>query len=531
MTTIFTNARVYTMDSTQPRAEAIAVREGRILAVGSNADIRLQFASADAQVIDLDGATVLPGLIDNHLHVSNHGLKLSQLDFSNVTSAEDMLRLIREWAARAQQDEWVVGIGWNENNFADRHIPTLAELDEAAPHHPIFLTRICNHAFLTNTKGFGRAGVHSNSSDPSDGAYGRDEAGHFTGMIFENAYRPFRAAIPKMSYDELKSALRLGVQDALRHGLTSVHTEDLRYLGGWANTWNMYRELIVGEDLRLRANHLVYYEFLDEFIESGMTTGDGDEWVNVGAVKMFADGAMGGRTALMSFPYPDAPHTHGTAILSQDEMNDIARRAAAHGMPIAVHAIGDGATDIVLNAMEQNPVATHRHRLIHAQVLRPEQIERMKKFGDSLALDLQPRFVPSDFPWVKERIAEHYWPTSYAWKTLLEAGLLCGGGSDAPIEPIEPLLGIHAAVTRRKPNETHEGYGPEQKLSIEQALHLFTIGGTYATREEDVKGTITAGKFADLTILDGDIMTSEPDAILETNVIRTVIGGKTVFEN
>lgn len=211
-------------------------------------------------------------------------------------------------------------------------------------------------------------------------------------------------------------------------------------------------------------------------------------------------------------------------------MNEISRRAAAHGMPMAVHAIGDGATDMVLTAMEQNPVAPHRHRLIHAQVLRPEQIARMKKFGDRLALDLQPRFVPSDFPWVQERIAEPYWQTSYAWKTLLEGGLLCGGGSDAPIEPIEPLLGLHAAVTRRKPGATHDGYGAAQKLSIEQAVHLFTVGGTYATREEAVKGTITAGKYADLTILDRDIMTEQADALVETHVIRTVIGGKTVFE-
>ncbi|MGZ4106793.1 MAG: amidohydrolase, partial [Tumebacillaceae bacterium] len=305
---------------------------------------------------------------------------------------------------------------------------------------------------------------------------------------------------------------------------------DLRYLGGFANTWRMYQELIKGEDLRLRSNLLVYYEYLEELKAHGMTAGDGDEWVQVGAVKIFADGALGGRTALMSAPYADMPGTYGTAIHTQTELNAITAAARAHGMPVAVHSIGDGATDMVLEAMEQNILDTHRHRLIHAQILRPEQITRMQRLGDRLALDIQPRFVPSDFPWVQERVSADTLPTCYAWKTLLDAGLLCGGGSDAPIEPLEPLLGLHAAVTRKRPGETHEGYLPEQKLTMHEAVHLFTVGSTYATREEDVKGTITPGKYADLTILDRDIFREHPDVLLETNVLRTVIGGKTVFE-
>ncbi|MGZ4163402.1 MAG: amidohydrolase [Tumebacillaceae bacterium] len=530
MTIIYKNGLIHTMDPAHPFATALAIRDGRILAVGDTEEITLQFGRADAQQIDLGGATVLPGLIDNHVHISNFGIKLSTLDFSEVTHSGEMLQKLREYAAQVPAGEWITGIGWNNNNFADRRIPTLAELNEAAPHNPVFLIRICNHAYLANSLGFARVGITRDTADLADGAYGRDANGDLDGMIYENASKPFYEGIPQKSYEEMKDTLRLGVNYALASGLTGAHTEDLRYLGGFANTWRMYQELIKGEDLRLRSNLLVYYEYLEELKAHGMTAGDGDEWVQVGAVKIFADGALGGRTALMSAPYADMPGTYGTAIHTQMELNAITAAARAHGMPVAVHSIGDGATDMVLEAMEQNILDTHRHRLIHAQILRPEQITRMQRLGDRLALDIQPRFVPSDFPWVQERVSPDTLPTCYAWKTLIDAGLLCGGGSDAPIEPLEPLLGLHAAVTRKRPGETHEGYLPEQKLTMHEAVHLFTFGSTYATREEDVKGTITPGKYADLTILDRDIFREHPDVLLETNVLRTVIGGKTVFE-
>lgn len=523
MRTIYTNGTIYTMDPQTPQATALAIENGRILAVGVTEEIRLQYGRKDVEEINLDGATVLPGLIDNHLHVSNHGIKLSTLDFTAAKSTAEMLKMLREWVIRVPQGDWVLGVGWNENQFSDRRIPTLQELNEAAPNHPILLNRVCNHAYLANSPAFDRTGITASTSDPSDGYYGRDASGALNGMIYENASRPLQDAIPKKSRAELKDSLRRGIKHALASGLTGVHTEDLRYLGDFDTTWNLYRELVVEEDLRLRSNLLIYYPHLDELKATGLTTGDGDEWVNIGALKLFADGAMGGRTALMTRPYGDAPDTYGTAILPQEELNRIAAAGAAYGMPIAVHAIGDGAADMALEAMEKNPVASHRHRLIHAQVLRPEQITRMQKLGDKLALDLQPRFVTSDYPWVLERIAPELHKTSYAWKTLLDAGLLCGGGSDAPIEPIEPLLGLHAAITR-------SGYQPEQRLTAYEAVQLFTVGGTYATREEEVKGTITPGKFADLTILDRNIMTEHPDVILETNVIRTVIGGKTLYE-
>lgn len=518
------------MDSSVPFATALAVDNGRIAAVGDTDEIRLQFGRTGISQVDLAGAIVIPGLIDNHLHLSNHGIKLSLLDLSGVTEADELLLRVREWAAKTPHGEWITGLGWNENSFPDRRIPTIQELDAAAPNHPVMLTRICHHAYLANSFAFTRAGISDHTPDPADGAYGRDGMGHLNGLIFENASQPLKNAIPQPSYDELKHMLRLGIKDALGHGLTGVHTEDVRYLGSAAATWRMFRELVVEEDLRLRSNLLIYYPYLPELRDMQLTTGDGDEWVSVGAIKIFADGALGGRTALMSRPYADAPGTYGTAIVTADELNEIASQACSAGMPIAVHAIGDAAADRVLDAVERNPLANHRHRFIHAQVLRQDQIERMKRLGDRLAVDIQPRFVASDFPWVQERIAPEHMATSYAWKTLLEAGVLCGGGSDAPIEPIEPLLGIHAAVTRKRPGETHAGYQPDQKLSIDQAVRLFTVGGTFATREEKVKGTLSPGKYADLTILDKDIFQKEPDVLLETKVLRTVIGGKTVFE-
>ncbi|WP_018133173.1 amidohydrolase [Effusibacillus pohliae] len=531
MTTLFVNGRIYTMERPGScYATAVAVQEGRIVAVGDTEEIKLQLGRAGTRVIDLEGAAVIPGLIDNHLHLASCGMKLAMLDLSDAADSREMLLALRRWAEKTSAGEWIVGIGWNENRFADKRIPTIAELDEAAPNHPVLLTRICNHVYLANSLAFARAGITRETADPAGGAYGRDTAGNLNGLVYENASQPLRDAIPKPGYQELKGMLRRSIQHALASGLTSVHTEDVRELGSFADAWRMFRELVVGENLRLRSNLLIYHPHLPELRELGLTTGDGDEWVSVGALKIFADGALGGRTALLSRSYADAPGTYGTAIHTREELNEIAAKARAHGMPVAVHAIGDAAADLALTAMEQNPLPAHRHRLIHAQVLRPEQIERMRRLGGRLAVDIQPRFVASDFPWVQERIPAEWLPTCYAWKTLLDAGLLCGGGSDAPIEPIDPLLGLHAAVTRKRPGKTHDEYQPEQKLTIQQAVRLFTLGGTYATREEAVKGTIAPGKYADLTVLDRDIFADHPDVLLETNVIRTVIGGETVYE-
>jgi predicted amidohydrolase YtcJ len=276
---------------------------------------------------------------------------------------------------------------------------------------------------------------------------------------------------------------------------------------------------------------LIYHPYLMELEESGWKAGEGDDWFRIGALKIFADGSIGGRTALLSEPYADDPGNVGLAIHEEEELGELATQAVKRGMPIAVHAIGDAAVERVLRVMADHPLkpgnpSRLRHRLIHAQFLRPDLIERLKRL--EVVVDIQPRFVASDFPWVLKRVGMKRAPYAYTWKTLWDAGVQVAGGSDAPIEPFHPLLGIHAAVTRRRlddPKE-HPGYGPEQKLTPIQALHLFTKGSAYAAGEERERGTLSVGKFADLTVYERDILTVEPDELDRVQTLFTVVNGR-----
>jgi predicted amidohydrolase YtcJ len=523
--TLFVNGKIYTMDDKTPFAEAVYVENGKIVALGSTEELRLQFGRPHVVIEDLQGGTGYPGWVDSHLHLPGHGMKLSMLDFSNVTSKEEMLHLIRKKVRETLKGEWVLGLNWDENRFPDRAIPTIQELDEISLDHPIFLTRTCYHAYVANQSAFERAGLVGEVADPADGSYGRDAKGELNGLIYENASKPLLDAQPKPSYEQLKDNVRKAAKHALSLGLTAVHTEDMRYLGGLEQTLRTYRELLE-EGIPLRTHHLIYHPNMEELAASGLTSGSGDEWLRIGAVKIFADGAIGGRTALLSEPYHDAPQTTGIAMHSQEEINEITLRARKLGMSIAVHAIGDSSADRVITAMEAYPVqnySRYRDRLIHAQVMRQDLVERLQRLH--VAVDIQPRFVASDFPWVMDRVGPDRYEYLYAWRKLISAGIHCAGGSDAPIEPLDPLLGLHAAITRRYPSENHEGYLPSEKLTLEEAIRLFTIGSALAATEEDERGTLAPGKYADMTVMNIDLSKLEPDEILSAKVKLTVTNG------
>lgn len=527
---LFFNGNIHTLDRNTPRAEAVYIEGGKIVAVGSNEDLQTQLTRAGVQRINLAGATVFPGWVDSHLHLPMHGMKLSALDFTEVTSKEDMLRLLEQRVKATPPGEWILGLNWNENNFADPTLPTMAELTQVAPDHPVFLTRTCYHCYVANEPAFQRAQVGPGTPDPEGGAYGRDASGGLNGAIYELASKPFFEAQPRPTYAMLKEYVRKAAQHALSLGFTAVHTEDIRYLGSVEQLRRIYREL-VEEGVYLRTHHLIYHTAMDELGALGLTAGSGDDWLRIGSIKMFADGAIGGRTALLSEPYYDAPHTCGIAMHSTEEMAELTQKARSLGMPIAVHAIGDGAADRLISLMEAFPVqkvSRYRDRFIHAQIMRKDLVERMKAL--QVAIDIQPRFVASDFPWVMDRVGPERLDYAYAWKKLIDAGLHCAGGSDAPIEPLDPLLGFHAAMTRRKPTDSHEGYLPQEKLSGDETLRLFTMGSAYAASEEQERGSITPGKFADFTVVDRDPYTLEADEWLSLRVQMTVANGKVAWE-
>ncbi|MBY0120475.1 amidohydrolase [Bacillus sp. S/N-304-OC-R1] len=526
--TIFTNGLIYTLDENQPLVQTVVVENGKILDAGAHKDMTLQWGRPESKIIDLQGNMVTPGLIDSHLHLSGVAFNFLDLDLTGVASKHDMLERIKERAHTLSQGQWLIGMGWDENLFADKSIPTIEELDYAAPQCPIFLKRICHHAFLVNSKALEVCGINSTSTIPEGGEIVLDSVTKKpTGLLLETASALVTKHIPDKSYDELKHGLKQAMNFAIKKGLTSVHTNDPVYFGGLEQTYKLYDEIINKHGKGLRCNLLIDFPYLQALKNLGMTAGYGNEKLQIGAIKIFADGAFGRRTALLSEPYSDAPQHYGEAMHNYENLYSIIKDARDYSMPIAVHTIGDKALENVLNVLDQMPSVQYRDRLIHTSLVRMDLIPRLAH--QSRIADIQPRFIVGDYPWVKDSIGEEREKFLYAWKTLIQAGVHCAGGSDAPVEPVDPLLGIHSVITRRSPLENHRGWNEHEKLSMEEAVRLFTIGGAYATNEEHKKGTISRGKLADMTVYSKNLFSmSNPDELLETNIEMTIIGGEMI---
>ncbi|WP_438434767.1 amidohydrolase [Gorillibacterium sp. sgz500922] len=511
----------------QERSLSIYTEDGLIRAVGTDRDIGLQLAGRADRQVDLEGGYVLPGLADCHMHLSMQGMKLAALDFSGAASKEDMLGLLRERAAATPPGQWILGLNWNENAFRPAVAPNRDELDAVTSEHPVLLTRVCYHSWLANSEAYRRAGIGEDAEDPASGAYGRDERGRLNGRIYEDAGVAFQAVLPEPDYAAKKACIRRAAEYALSLGLTAVHTDDLRYLGSLDLLLRLHRELRE-EGIRLRTHQLVYYPFLAEAAELGLRAGDGDEWLRIGGAKLFADGVLGGRTAWLGEPYADDPGNCGIPIHTPEAFAAIVREARAGGFPVAVHAIGDAAAGLALAEMERQPVQAASplpDRLIHAPVLRPEQLVQMRRLR--LAADIQPPFVASDYPWVRERLGSR--PVHrYAWKTLLQAGIPCGGSSDAPIEPLSPYHGLYTAVTRRKPGERHEGYEPDERLTLAEAVRLYTRGSAQTAGEEGLRGSLASGYAADFTVTDRPFA-DDPEEWLGIQTRFTVVNGEIAF--
>ncbi|MGM0838125.1 MAG: amidohydrolase [Bacillota bacterium] len=526
---IWFGGRIYTLQEEGQTVEAIYTADGLIKDLGSEKELFEKFPQAEKR--NLKGAVMYPGFTDSHMHLIGHGEKLLRLDLSNFTSAQYMKMTLLEKVAETAEGEWIFGEGWNENNFLDRKIFHRVELDEITSDHPMILSRVCRHAVLVNSKALELAGITKDTENPPGGVIVKDVNGEPTGYLLDQAQELVKAVIPKASEEYLYAALKKSVQDCLRLGLVGSHSEDLSYYGSFHKTYHAFLHLIERENCKYRAHLLVHHEVVDDMQNEGLRYKDTTGFVTLGAMKIFADGALGGRTALLSLPYNDAPETSGVEIHSKGQLEALVKKARSYGMAVAVHTIGDLAFENMLDVMELHPAPTgEKDRLIHAQILREDLIERAKKLP--IILDIQPRFVATDFPWIIERLGEERLKYSYAWKTLLEEGFICAGGSDAPIEPVDPLLGIHAAVTRQAPHDPeHTIYQPEQCLTVYDAVKLFTKGSAQAIGEEDRQGLIQEGYYADFTVLDKDLFQIAPHEILETKVRMTVVDGTVMYEN
>lgn len=531
--TVFENAAIYTMHAEAPRAQAIAVRDGRILAVGTIDAVR-QAAEPGSTRVDLGGMTVTPGLIDAHGHIMGLGaFGLGRLDLSGVRSFEALVAAVRERVREAKPGAWLLGGRWDHESWDEKVLPRHGRLSDATPDHPVWLRRVDGHAGLANARALALAGITKETKDPPGGEIVRDAEGNPTGVLVDNAMDLMDPVLPR---DEASAEdLILKAQEmCLSAGLTGVHD-----MGASPAEVEVYKSLAASGKLKMRVYVLLSSFYAVRWFEENQPIVG--ERLTVRGVKLYADGAMGSRGAWLLEPYADRPADDqgkpytGLAVSEPSFIEDIARHAIEKGYQVCTHAIGDRANREVLDAYERafksgaEPAASYRFRVEHAQLLHPADIPRFAAMG--VIPSMQPTHCTSDMRWVADRVGDERARGAYAWASLLATGARVAGGSDFPVESHNPMLGLAAAVTRQnEQGEPAGGWQPQERMTREQALRAFTQDAAYGSFEEEDKGALKPGMLADFIVLDRDILTCPPGEIARAKVLRTVVGGETVYQ-
>jgi hypothetical protein len=523
---ILVSARIRTLNPAQPEAMALAIWRDRIVAVGDDDTIRA-LAGSGTQIDNAGGCPVIPGLIDAHIHWEGVARGLTSVDVFEVPTKAEALRRVAARARETQPGEWIIGRGWTQVLWPDRAFPTAANLDSVAPHNPVYLAAKSGHAAWINTQALKRAGITVTTPDPPGGSIPRDVSGQPTGILLEDAMSLVWNTIPRPTPEQTADWMAEAQQLAWRAGLTGIHDYD--------NPSCMAALQILRDqgNLGLRVVKQINAPWIDHAHELGIHSGFGDEWLRIGGLKIFADGALGPRTALMVEPYEGEPDNYGIVVTDKEAMHELVSAASAAGIPSTIHAIGDRAVHDVLDVYEAVrgeeaargiPRDARRHRIEHVQIIHPDDAHRLGQLD--IIASMQPIHATSDW-----EMADRYWGArakwSYNWKLQIEAGARLAFGSDAPVEPLEPLKGIFAAVTRRRPDGAPglDGWFPDGRLDIDTALRGFTQGAAYAAGMERDQGTLAPGFLADLVVLDRDLYAIPPDEIFETQVLGTMIGG------
>ncbi|WP_117170574.1 amidohydrolase [Paraliobacillus sediminis] len=530
MGTLWYGGTIYTMKEEGEIVEAIYTENGEIIAGDQIHILKEKYAMFITDYQDLKGNVMFPGFVDSHLHIIGHGEKIIHLDLSKMTSPEQVLVAVKERIHVLDEGVWLIGEGWNENQWEDPRVINKTELDEITTNHPIMLTRVCRHAIIANSKAMELANVDKEVMDPQGGKVIRDKSGELTGYFLDNAQDMVKQAIPDISEKELRNLVTTSVDDLLRLGLVGGHSEDLAYYGvdSFQKTWQAFHAGIDGMARKFRAHLLVHHEVIEDMDEQGLGYGSGNKYVSLGAMKIFSDGALGGRTAWLQEAYSDDKTNYGIAIHRSENIEILIKRARQLEMPIAVHAIGDQAILTIAKLLAKFPLKNaRRDRIIHSLVINPGVINALKQIN--VVLDIQPTFVASDFPWVIERLGKVRANNSYPWKTFLQEGIPCAAGSDAPIEEVDPLLGIEAFVLRKS---SLDGaiYNEKEQLSIYEAVSLYTKGSAYVINHEHDRGIIASGYVADFTIFDQDLFKVDKESIRNIKVEKTVVDGTIVYQ-
>ncbi|MFZ0549134.1 MAG: amidohydrolase, partial [Candidatus Promineifilaceae bacterium] len=532
---------IYTVDEQTPWAEAVAVTGNRITAVGRNADI-LPLAGLNTRLIDLEGRLALPGLCDAHIHLYYWSLARKLVDFTECQSKEDMLQRISRWLETAPQEMWASGWGWNETGWPDRSLPTRWELDAVTgSDRPAIFWRSDMHAAVANSAALRHAGIVQGTADPLGGIIGRDESGRPNGLLWELAINIVLDKMPDFPEAFLDQALSESMAELNHFGITAVHDQRMKDQEDGPAALAAYQRLHHDNALTLRINCNVAAHHLYHLAELRLYSGFGDNYLRLGHIKLFTDGSMGSRTAWMLSPYekenPKDPDTIGVNVTPPKEIARTFRRAVEAGFPISIHAIGDRANRTVLDIFEElidsGPQPPIPHRIEHVQIIDPADLPRLAQLN--ITASVQPLHITDDME-TAERVLGRRADRVYRFRSLLESGVLLAFGSDAPVADPNPFLGIHAAVCRQKAANMAAGawYGDE-RLTMAQTIAAYTIGAAKAAGWDDVSGTITPGKLADMTVLDRNLFELEEQGITgsevaETEVVLTVFDGRPVYE-
>ncbi|MFC2028734.1 amidohydrolase [Chloroflexota bacterium] len=525
MDKLLINVRIHTLDGSSSPADALLIRNGRIASLGRQDEFSHLSDVISRQ--DLGGRIILPGLTDAHIHLQQYAMSFQRLDCETDT-LEECLDRIADRAASSAPGEWILGHGWNQNSW-DGNFGNANQLDRAAPLNPVYLTAKSLHAAWANSQALSISGVNSTSMDPENGRIVKNELGDPTGILLEKAMKILEDNIPEPSTEAMAELLKHAQSELWKFGLTAVHDFDKR------TCFDGLQRLNQTGDLKLRVMKSIPEDDLHHAIGVGLRSGFGDDFLWMGSLKLFADGALGPRTAAMMEPYDGFPQNTGMLNMDREEIFEIGSEAVQNGISLAIHAIGDRANHEVLESFsrlrrfeKENDLHPARHRIEHLQLLHPGDIDRLAKMN--LVASMQPVHQPSD-----RIMAENYWGDrnqyAYALRSQLESGAVLAFGSDAPVESPNPFLGIHAAVTRRavdgSPGES--GWYPNQRLSVAEALQAFTQGPAYASGREDRLGKIKEGFLADLVVLEQDPFEIHPFELKEIKPVSTMVSGEWVF--
>lgn len=529
---IVTDAKIWTVDAALPTAEAVAVLGDRIVAVGTNSEIAV-WRGSKTTVIDARGKLLLPGFNDAHVHFVSGGMQLDSVQLNDTTSAEEMKRRVGERAAQTPKGEWLTGGDWDETKWSPPRLPTRELIDPVTGDMPVFLSRYDGHMGLANSAALRAAGITRATPDPAGGVIVRDARGEPTGALKDAATDLMDRVIPPLNHEQRVRAVRRALAHAASLGVTSV-----QHMVADSQDIAVYAELLEGGQLTTRIYAVPLITQVDEVAKVGVRHAFGGPYLRIGALKAFADGSLGSRTAYFFEPFLDEPTNHG---LLSDEMQPLSlmrermMKADAAGLQLCTHAIGDRAISTILDLyaeVEQAHApasAERRWRIEHAQHMAQKDFERMGKLH--VIASVQPYHAIDDGRWAEARIGHERASRTYAFRTFLNNGVRLAFGTDWDVAPLNPLLGLYAAVTRATLDGKHpEGWFPQQKLTIQEAIEAYTMGSAFAEFQDREKGSITTGKLADMILLSDDLLTIEPTKIRDVKVLKTIVGGKIVFE-